>query len=518
MNRRTLICVPVCVETARVLESLLPDAAALGDLIELRLDCLSPNEFEFLSSRLDVLLKQLNRPTIVTLRSAEQGGHRQLNLDTRRSFWKTAATLGAAYLDIEYDLASDTDLFELSGSEIWSHVISSYHDFNGVPNDLDHIYDAMTRARAGVIKIAVTAADITDCLPVFYLLDRARAEGREIIAIAMGESGLLTRILGPSRGSFLTYAALHQGAGSAPGQMTAHELRETYRIEKISTATQIVGLVGSPTSHSISPNIHNAAFETKKLDAVYLRFEVHDLSEFMRRMVNPRSRELDWNLRGFSVTAPHKSAVIDYLDWIEPAAKEIGAVNTIVIEENEMRGYNTDAEGFRQPLLNRLNSLTGLRCAVIGAGGAARMVTWVLKREGADVTIFARQNEKAAALADELGVKSEHFSDASFAEFDLIVNATPVGTKGPLESATVVTAEQLRGAGFFYDLVYNPKETLLMRQARAVGCETLGGAEMLVTQAAAQFRLWTGIEAPVEVMAQAAEKALQDKSQSHDQL
>ncbi|HEY7785138.1 MAG TPA: shikimate dehydrogenase [Pyrinomonadaceae bacterium] len=506
MNRSTLICVPVCVQTARELETVLPAVVAAGDLIELRLDCLRQNEFEDVLPRLTRLIAQIDRPTIITLRSAEQGGERQVDENARRSFWKAAASLGADYLDVESDLLADANLFDQSD---WSHVIASHHDFKRVPHDLDQIYETIGRSQAHIIKIAVTANDVTDCLPVFRLLDRARKDGRGIIAIAMGESGSLTRILGPSRGAFLTYGAVEEGAGSAPGQIPARELRDVYRIDKITTNTQIVGLIGSPTGHSISPNVHNAAFEEKNLDAVYVRFEVHDLSGFMRRMVDVRSRELDWNLRGLSVTAPHKSNVIEHLDWIEPAAREIGAVNTIVIEQNKLRGYNTDAEGFLQPLLKRFNSLAGLRCAVIGGGGAARMAAWVLKREAAEVMIFARQASRAEALAEEFSLKSNSLDEASLGEFDLIVNATPVGTKGALESATVVTREQLRGAGFFYDLVYNPKETLLMRQAQAAGCQTLGGAEMLVTQAAAQFRLWTGGEAPIEVMSQAAEKALQ---------
>ena len=505
----TLICIPVCVQTGLELERALSRAAAEGDMVELRLDCLLPSEFEQLSPRLPELIKTIGRRTIVTLRPSEQGGHRELDAEARRLFWKSNASSGADYRDIEYDLACDADLFESVRSEDWSRAICSYHDFSGVPEDLDHLYEAMASSRARIIKIAVHANDITDCIAIFRLLERARHGGREIIAIAMGESGVATRILGPSRGSFLTYGSVAEGAGTAAGQVSARELRQTYRIDKITDRTAIVGLVGLPTGHSISPHVHNAAFEATGVDAVYLRFEVHDLEGFMRRMVDNRSREFDWNLRGLSVTAPHKSAVLDYLDWVEPAAKDIGAVNTVVVDRKEIQGYNTDAEGFIKPLLRRLGSLTGLRCAVIGAGGAARTAAWVLRREGARVTVFARQIAKANLLAHEFGVEADQLGNAGLGDFDLVINATALGTSGALENETVVTARQLSGAGFFYDLVYNPKETRLMREARDAGCQTLGGAEMLITQAAAQFRLWTGNEAPLEVMAEAAEKALQ---------
>jgi shikimate dehydrogenase len=254
--------------------------------------------------------------------------------------------------------------------------------------------------------------------------------------------------------------------------------------------------------------MHNTAFATLGLDAVYLPFEVADVSEFVKRMADPRTRELDWNLRGFSVTAPYKLSVMGELDWIEPAAQEIGAVNTVVIEGDELHGYNTDAEGFLAPLLERVGSLQGLRCAVLGSGGVARTAGWALRREGATVTIIARQLDKALALAAAFALEARQLDNTSLGDFDVVVNTTPLGTSGPLQDQTAVTSEQLRGARLAYDLVYNPAETLFMREARAAGCETLGGLPMLVTQAAAQFRLWTRVEPPKDIMLHAAESAL----------
>src|SRR5205085_12294796 len=151
-------------------------------------------------------------------------------------------------------------------------------------------------------------------------------------------------------------------------------------------------------SHSLSPRIHNAAFAALGLDAVYIPFETADAADFVRRMARPRTRELSWNLRGLSITAPHKTIITTHLDWVEPKAAEIGAVNTVVIEGDELRGHNTDAEAAAKPL-NGLIDLSGARVAVIGAGGAARALLWSLRERGARATVFARRDERARETA-----------------------------------------------------------------------------------------------------------------------
>jgi shikimate dehydrogenase len=243
--------------------------------------------------------------------------------------------------------------------------------------------------------------------------------------------------------------------------------------------------------HSVSPQIHNAAFASEGINGVYLPFEVKDVDSFFKRMVDPRTRELDWNLRGLSVTAPHKQKVIKHLDWLEPTAKESGAVNTVVVEENRLLGYNTDAAGFIEPLLKRFDSLTGKKVAILGAGGAARAAIWALQREKARVTLFARSVDKARTLADLFDILCKPLYSSTFAYYDVVINTTPLGS-GEHINESPATRQQLNGARCVYDLIYNPIETKLMREARRVGCETLGGLEMLVAQAKLQFELWTG--------------------------
>jgi 3-dehydroquinate dehydratase/shikimate dehydrogenase len=367
----------------------------------------------------------------------------------------------------------------------------------------------MAATPAGIIKIAVQAQDAPDCLTIFKLLNQAQGESRQLIAVAMGQAGVLTRILGPSRGSFLTYGSLSDESGTAPGQLTAVDLRDVYRIDRIDRETQIFGVIGDPVSHSLSPHIHNSAFAANGMNAVFIPFEVREALPFIRRMAHPKTREIDWKLKGLSVTAPHKSSVMQALDWIDPASREIGAVNTIVVQDDQLCGYNTDATGFIEPLRHALGTLRNLRCAVVGAGGAARACVWGLKQDGADVTVFARDQSKAEFLANTFGISCAHLSLRTFREFDVVINATPVGTRGETENESIATADQLRGVRLAYDLVYNPSETQFLREARIARCEVLGGIEMLLAQAVEQFRLWMSTEPDISVMRASASHRLQ---------
>jgi len=473
----------VCEQDPGALRQAYQRALEFADLVELRLDC-----FPEVPDTVSEVVKDFDRPLILTFRPAEQGGYRNSTRKERKTFWTSVApSANTIWWDVEGDLVDDL-------SPDWSRVIVSHHDFAGVPVDLNQIYEQLTATPAAVVKIAVQANDIVDCLPVFQLLDRAREQGRDLIAIAMGNAGIATRILGPSRGSFLTYGALDDESATAPGQVNARSLRSLYHVDRIDNETMVCGLVGQPVMHSLSPQIHNAAFLSEGVNGVYLPFEVKDAIQFFRRMVHPRTREINWNLRGLSVTAPHKQTVMELLDWIDPQAKHIGAVNTVVVEKDQLRGYNTDAAGFVDPLLHHFGSLADRRVAIIGAGGAARAAIWALQQQKANVTIFARDVVKAQSLAQLFNVRCESLSPALFAGYDLVVNTTPVGSGAHIDQSPA-RREQLNGARCVYDLIYNPSETRLMREAREVGCETLGGLEMLVAQAKLQFALWTGKQA-----------------------
>lgn len=511
-SSKAKICVPVCARRVDQLADNVRRAQDVGDVVELRIDYVEPAEVDAALKESAALHKTATIPFILTFRPVEQGGARPIAAADRVQFWLDQNQFGPAhsfpdFADVELELLETDQIGQrLSGQPL----ICSHHDFAGVPGDLEEIYLRMAATNASILKIALQANDATDCIAIFQLLERAHSEGRDLIGIAMGQAGVMTRILGPSRGSFLTYGSLGQDSETAPGQLRARDLRQVYRIDSIDRDTEIMGVIGRPVAHSVSPHIHNAAFAQANINAVFIPMEVYDLEAFVRRMVRKSSREIEWNLRGLAVTAPHKSAVMKHLDWIEPAAKQIGAVNTIVVDGEELRGHNTDAAGFLVPLKGRIGSLEGVRCAVIGAGGAARAVVWALRNEGASVSVFARESPKAKAITDDFKVECHPVAGAALKEFYVVINATPLGTRGASERESPVKAQQLREVRLACDLVYNPLETQFLMEAREAGCETVGGLEMLIGQAVEQFGLWTGKAADVESMRNAAMRDLSD--------
>ncbi len=512
------LCVPVCVRRASELRAAVAHAAEVADIIELRLDCLADNaQLAAAHDEIKQLLHTRPRPFILTFRAPEQGGQRALDEAARIRFWQQCLSdwqHGAPrpdFVDIELDLleAQRDAVWPAAHADEQPTLICSHHDFAGVPADLAAIYERMTRTPAQILKLAAHAHDATDCLALLHLLARAQHEGRALIAVAMGAAGLLTRILAPARGAFLTYGALDDAHATAPGQPSAAELRDLYRVHTLNEQTEVYGLVGAPVMHSFSPHIHNAAFAAVGRNAVFIPFEVRDVNAFVRRMAHPRTRELDWRLHGLSVTAPQNLSIMLNLDFIAPSSREVGGVMTVVCVADELHGYNTDAMAALTPLAGLLE-LRAARVAVIGAGGAARALLWSLQRAGASTTIFARNLSNARALADNFDADLKSLADARFTAFDLVINATPLGTRGHAENETPATSEQLHGAHTAYDLVYNPAVTRFMREAHAAGCaHVFGGLAMLVAQGAVQFELWTGQLAPVSVMRAAAERKLQ---------
>ena len=446
--------------------------------------------------------KATKLPIILTRRIFEQGGASEFNGQAASKFWQQL-NIGEALCDLEGEWLANLSQLPQPAEQI----IASHHDFQATPDDLETIYDNLKSTAAGILKIAVTALDITDCLAIFRLLQRAKLEEQRLIALAMGESGILTRILGPAYGSWLTFAPLNGQQQTAPGQLRATELLELYRFPQITKETPVYGLIGWPVSHSFSPQIHNKALIATNLAGVYLPLAVRDLGTFIHRMVRPKTREIDWDLRGLSITAPHKQAIIPYLDHISPEAQTIGAVNTVVIKDNALVGYNTDVIGFVSPLQQLVGDLRDARCLVLGAGGAARCALWALRQAGAIVFLSARDETKAKKLTVEFGISVEAWS-APLSQYDIVVNATTLGARGLYQNETPATAAQLSGVRLAYDLVYNPPLTPFLLAAQAAGCAVLGGLPMLVAQAAAQFSLWTGHNAPLELMQQAARDAI----------
>lgn len=449
-----------------------------ADLVELRLDTVSdPSVAGALEGR--------RSPVIVTCRAAWEGGAFRGSEEERRRILAEAIDTGAEYVDIEWRARFD-DLIAATGGR---RVVLSAHDFQGVPPDLVRMAQAMRRTGAEVVKIAVTAARLSDCLPLLRLGSDATLPGQAVL-IAMGVQGLATRVLAGRFGSAWTYA----GSVEAVGQISTAALLDDFHFRSLGESSRIFGLVGSPIAHSVSPAMHNAAFAAAGVDAVYLPLPAADVDDFLTF-----ARAL--GLEGASVTIPFKVSLFDRVDDVDETARRIGAINTIRVEDGRWLGRNTDAGAFLQPLDDRRINLRGMRASVLGAGGSARSVAIALTMRGAIVTVHARDRQRAQTLAS---LACGHVGGWPPAEgtWDLLVNCTPMGMH-PGTGDTPVPRAML-GGRLVYDLVYNPTVTQLLADAAAAGCETIGGLDMLVGQAVEQFEWWTGTRPDQAVMRAAA--------------
>lgn len=464
------------------------DTVVGADLVELRLDTTAdPDAAAALEGR--------RTPVIVTCRPQWEGGQFAGSEEERHRILGDAIALGAEYVDIEWR-AQFTDLIERTRGR---GVVLSTHDFDGVPRDLCERAAAMRATGADVIKLAAKANRLSDCIPLMELGSAMNAGGRAVI-VAMGDRGLPSRVLARKFCSAWTYTGMLGGIG----QVAAHRLAGEYRFHTLGASTRVYGLVGSPVGHSVSPAMHNAAFEAAAIDAVYLPLDAADADDF-----TAFARAFD--LSGASVTIPFKVALFDRVHEADAAANQAGALNTIRIDEGRWLGRNTDVNAFLAPLIERSVPLQGARAAILGAGGAARAVAMALAPGGTDITVHARNRNKARDVAAIGGGRvGDLLPEAG--SWDLLVNCTPVGMH-PNVDATPVPCELLSG-GLVYDLIYNPTETRLLREAARLGRQTIGGLDMLVAQAEEQFHWWTGTRPPSGVMRRAAVKRLSEMSES----
>ena len=489
MNKGKL-CISIGAKNSEELFEKIVRAEELADVIEVRFDYVESDERLEIARRISATGKNF----ILTFRPAEQGGFRELDVPVRKEFWHSVPS--SKWADVEPDLVEDV---EARGFE---RLICSYHASSNTATNIRQIFSLLADTRADILKIAVPSTSAVDAIAVWNLMGDATAAKKGLIPVAMGEAGKWTRILGPAHGAFLSFASVESNAETASGQLTAADMMNVFRVKELDLETEIFGIVAGDTSYSVSPWMHNAAFRAAEMNRVFVPLQTDNIDEFVIRMVKHESREVQLNFRGFSITNPHKRAIIKLLDNVDEAAAKIGAVNTVNLENGKFVGYNTDAPGFVAPLKKVLGDVKGARVAIAGAGGAARACAYALKQEGATVSIFARNYRKANDLADSLGVKAGAMNN-SFrpGTIDILVNATPIGTKGSREeNSAIATSAQLNGLKLVYDLVYNPIETPLIREARRAGVPAIGGVDMLIAQGARQFEIWTGEKPQINVM------------------
>jgi 3-dehydroquinate dehydratase/shikimate dehydrogenase len=469
----------------------LRDQACDADLIELRLDLVSdPDVQGALAGR--------NTPVIITCRSRREGGSFRGSEDERKKILREAIVLGAEYVDIEWRSGFD-DLIAQAGGR---GIVASMHDFDGVPKDLSSQLDAMLSTGASVAKISAQTSSLSDCVSLFEAGNSVDRRGR-VVVLGMGDCGVATRILAARFGSAWTYAG---GLGEV-GQISPTVMLKDFHFRSVTDSTAVYGIVGGSVKHSVSPSMHNAAFRALGVDAVYMPFPAVSAEDFVTfgRAIG---------VSGASVTIPHKVTLFERLDELYPAARRIGAVNTIRVEGGRWIGDNSDAVGFLEPLKTRL-ALNGLRASVVGAGGAARAVADALSASHCSVTIHARRQAEAERVAALTSSTVGPWPPAA-GSWDLLVNCTPIGQL-PNADNTPVPVQNLTGR-FVYDLVYNPPTTRLLREAASMGCQRLGGLEMLVAQAHEQFTWWTGTRPPAGLMREAALKRLAEFARDEDHV
>src|SRR5262245_46360024 len=382
------------------------DSADGADLVEVRLDGVAD---------LDVAgaLEGRMRPVIITCRPSWEGGHFDGSEDERRRILESAVTLGAEFIDVEAIAACAPDII---GARRGRGVIVSMHRFAPCGPDYPSLYRTLRSMGAEISKLAVTAPTLSASLPLFDLADSAAAQPPAHVLIALGAAGVPARLLAARLRNRWTFA----GDGIAPGQLPLDRVLREFRFRRIRPNSAVYGVAGSPVGQSLSPAMHNAGFAAAGLNAAYLPFETSSAEDFVRC-----ARRLD--LQGASITAPLKVAMMAYMDDVDPLARRVGAINTIIVRGNRWIGANTDVEGFLAPLSGRI-ALKGVRATVLGAGGAARAVAVALSHEGASVTVCARRPEAAREIARLAGGTVGTFPPRG-GSWDVLVNATPAGSK-----------------------------------------------------------------------------------------
>ncbi len=460
--------------------------AKAADLIELRLDYLKNPDDENVGR----LIKLCKKPVIATCRSKFEGGFYTGGEEKRLIILEAAIKAGAKYIDIELDSGTET-IKTIIKNKKNAKIIVSHHNFNETPDNLQEVYNNIKNINPDFIKIVTFATSVTDNFKLFDIIKTAKKENRKIAAFCMGTYGKSSRILSIILGSEITYASVGIGKESAIGQLTIDESINEYGIKKINKNTKICGLIGNPVEHSWSHIIHNLGFGKLGINAVYMKFQVDNLKEFVEYFKKQ-------NVLGFSVTIPHKVEVMKYLDDIDAHAKSIGAVNTVVSKNKKLIGYNTDCQGAIAALKAK-TSVKSKNIAVIGAGGSARAIVYGLKKENANITIFNRTVKNARLLADEFNCHYWQLKDIGNFNYDILINTTPIGMH-PKSGEIPISPASIRKNTIVFDIVFNPYKTRLLLEAEKRKCTIIPGFEMLVNGAIMQFELWTGKKAPEQLM------------------
>ena len=492
------VCLALANENADDMLSTAESMARDNPFLEFRLDYLKqpasalPKIRRFLETHQYVT-------AIGTCRRAENGGNFKGSLAAQLEILGKAAAAGCQLLDLELESGVRCKPEAAARLRTRAGLILSFHDFRAT-RGLEKTLEKMLAIPADYYKIVTTATTLADNVTMMKFL-QTQSDKHALVGLCMGEQGIISRVLGVRAGSVFTFAAVSADQKTAPGQISAQQLRSIYRIEQVDVATRVYGVAGDPVGHSLSPVIMNTALRRENVNAVYLALHAKTLKDLLYCV-----REIP--IHGLSVTMPYKQAILEHLDNTDAHTTKIGACNTVVRgQDGKLYGFNTDAAGVVRPLEQRI-TIEGSKALVLGAGGAARAAVFGLRERGADVWILNRSAAPAQKLARQAKAHSIKRADLRKIAFDVIINATPVGMTG----AESPLKENEIQAKVVFDMVYDPVETPLLKIARAKGLAVIPGVEMFVHQAARQFEIWTGKPAPADDMLRAVTIALQERA------
>jgi 3-dehydroquinate dehydratase / shikimate dehydrogenase len=457
-----------------------------AELVELRVDWLRKRP------DIGVLLKDRPTPVVVTCRRKEDKGLWAGDEAQRQAVLREAIIGGAEYVDLEIDIARSIPRYGKTKR------IVSYHNFDETPIELYDIYHKIVQCDPDIVKIVTMANAPSDNVRILEML---RAADVPTVAFCMGEFGTISRVLCGKMGAPFTYAGFSSEREMAPGQLTYAEMRNLYRYNKITKDTKVFGVIGDPIAHSMSPLLHNTAFRKTGTDAVYLPLRISP--DFLEETLS----EFDTlDISGYSVTIPHKEDVLDFVNTPDLQVDLIGAANTLFKRNGEWQATNTDFDAIAETITHAISpdgtkklELSGKRVLILGAGGVARAAVAAMQQFQAVVVVTNRSRDRARTLAQELDCLAIDWANRGAEMCDILINCTSVGMH-PKVDESPYEQHWLREGMLVFDTVYTPENTLLLKHARMRGCATATGLEMFVRQAAKQFNLFTGKEAPVDYM------------------
>ncbi|HTR25965.1 MAG TPA: shikimate dehydrogenase [Terriglobales bacterium] len=497
-QRLPKVCLAVSADTPDEMLETAEIMARDNPFIEFRLDYLKQPLAAMLKMRRFLETHQYVT-AIATCRRAANGGKFKGSLASEISVLNKALAAGCQLVDVELESALKTKPDVLARLRKSGGLIISFHDFRATRN-LDATLDKMLKMPADFYKIVTTATTLSDNVTMMKFL-QAQSDKHALIGLCMGEQGIISRVLSVRAGSAFTFGAVSAESRTAPGQVSSRDLHSIYRIEQVDAATRIYGVAGDPIEHSLSPIIMNTALRRENVNGVYVALHAKTLKDLLSCV-----REIP--LHGLSVTMPYKQSILEHLDNTDGHTAKIGACNTVVRgQDGKLFGFNTDVVGIVRPIEQRV-TIENSKVLVIGAGGAARAAVVGLKERGAEVWILNRSAVKAQKLARQAKAKIIKRADVRKNQFDVIINATPLGMGN---SRDCPLKEEEVQAKLVFDMVYDPVETRLLQIARAKGIAVIAGIEMFVHQAARQFEIWTGKPAPAAEMLRVVTLALQER-------